>query len=147
MKKIFLMILIIVSSMLIADQIKVTSTCNIRSKPLRTADVVGKVNDINIVLNVLNIFGDYINVKSDKIQGWVWEKSIIEQSNNIFVIVNGGCKVRSTSDKSSSVIGTINGGTIIEKISTDVTWYMISYSNIEGWIYTSSVQPIINTNK
>lgn len=156
-KKIFLMIIFLLSSLTIASTVALAkentviveaSVLNVRYGPGLSHDVLAQVkeNDRLIVLDNENKWYK-VMLSNDKI-GWVasWlvDSNNIVQDDNQFVRINtGAVNIRKYANAESDIIGIVYEDTELQVLYKDGPWYQVLYMGQVAWIhgdYTETIE-------
>lgn len=124
----------------VSKQVVTTAGCSVRSGPTINAPELTQFPK-DTILDVTDVFGDYVLIQTDTIKGYVWEKLLLKIGEDT-IISGEGAAVNSAPNKNTT-IGTLKKNTKVSILGVAVTWYQVtSKKGTKGWIYAGLVKPI-----
>lgn len=124
----------------VSKQIVTIAGASVRQGPnVNTPELTQLPKDT--ILDVTDVFGDYVLIQTDKVKGYVWEELLMKIDGDTF-ISGEGASVCSAPNKNTK-LGVLTKNTKVSVIGVAVTWYEItSKKGTKGWIYSGLVKPV-----
>ncbi|MFC4356048.1 SH3 domain-containing protein [Chryseomicrobium palamuruense] len=120
-----------------------TPSLKVRSGPGLSYDVIGSVKQGD-QFEILTSQDDWSQIDYKGHKGWIasWlTKSNSAQSINRSAIVQvKNLNVRSSASTSSSLVGQLQQGTMVQVLSIDGSWAEISFKGTTAWVHTDYIQ-------
>ena len=138
--------------------INVPTNLRVRTEPNTSSNILGYLIEGNEV-SIIGTAGDWYKIDFNGKVGYVYGEYIqvttnVGESNSsnsnsqsIFgkgkvVNTSVGLNIRQSTSTSSSILGTLRDGQVVDLLALEGEWYKIKYNNIEGYVYKSYIQQI-----